>query len=644
MAENPPAPQSEAKTPEVAKDQPRAKRHRQVQKVLRVLGLPAGGIGLAPTIMLLKDGQWLLGAVTGFASVGVIVLAVTYTFLVELLNRVLDKIEQRLKTTTDPLATWIVAQLEAAAISFWWRITPQFQGAYYQSLIYAYRTYRTQGLKTPGDFSPDLDKVFVPLRINAKSLEQISPALIQRQEAVGNLEIWDFLAESKRQPAYKRMVIIGAPGSGKTTLLRHITLTYAHNAHRQRSRKIPSLVPILLPLHKIRAQITTQMTADSPTALSALIVEQVKTLPKGQTLTLSPQWFESKLENGQCLVMLDGLDEVADETQRSQVSRWIDQQMRRFPEAFWILTSRPYGYRNAQLTEARTTLGVQPFSLAQMEQFLRRWYLQNEILRQVRKRDPGVEAAAHEKANDLIGRIKNYPPLAAMALNPLLLTMIATVHDNRGALPGSRVDLYDEICDVLLVRRQEAKGLTEPFPLKPEQKKSVLQVLALDLMAGEKREFSLDQGKAIIARALRTVAGDTVAPEVFIRHIETVSGLLLEWEVGLYQFAHLSFQEYLASAQIKETGELSRLVDNIEHTWWHETIRLYAAKNDVTQLVEAALRHPSIATLTIAYDCLEEGKSLDPKTRQAARGDELESGGSGRRWRSWRLRSSWLYG
>jgi predicted NACHT family NTPase len=57
-----------------------------------------------------------------------------------------------------------------------------------------------------------------------------------------------------------------------------------------------------------------------------------------------------------------------------------------------------------------------------------------------------------------------------MALNPLLLTMIATVHCYRGALPGRRVELYDEICDVLLGKRSEYKGIIEP--LTAHQKKN----------------------------------------------------------------------------------------------------------------------------------------------------------------------------
>ncbi len=47
-------------------------------------------------------------------------------------------------------------------------------------------------------------------------------------------------------------------------------------------------------------------------------------------------------------------------------------------------------------------------------------------------------------------RLDGAPGLYDLTVNPLLLTMIATVHRYRGALPGSRVDLNGEICQVML--------------------------------------------------------------------------------------------------------------------------------------------------------------------------------------------------
>ena len=624
--------------PEPQRQKRQIARRRRVQTILKRLGLPSGGIGVVATIGLLQAGQPLAAVLTGLATVGVVALAIAAKFFSDLGTRVLDRIEARLERWVDPLADWLVGQLEQSVVGLWWRFTPQFRGAYYRSLRYLCRTYVTQGLKTPGTFSPDLEKVFVPLRIAPKSVEQSSAAIVPQPVSTETLSIWTLLARSRREPAYQRLVVIGAPGSGKSTLLRHLTLTYARNAQRQQNRRVPTLIPVLLLLHQVRDRITSNPAAPNsnpaapnstdpnpanpnPVALPDLIAEQVARQPSDRPLKPSPHWFADRLQRGKCLVMLDGLDEVADETQRQQVSRWVDTQMQTYPRTTWILTSRPFGYQQARLQQARTSLEVQPFNLRQVEQFLRRWYLQNESLRQARQVDAGVRAEADRKATDLIGRIQNYPALAAMALNPLLLTMIATVHDNRGALPGNRVSLYDEICDVLLVRRQEAKDLSQSLPfkanqIKANQKQSVLQVLALALMERETNTFDLETGSTLIQAALHAVSGEAMTPAAFLNHVETVSGLLLEREAGQYQFAHLSLQEYLAAAQIKETHQEARLIAQIENPWWHETIRLYAIQSDASDLIEAALVRRSVSALMVAYDCLEEGKSVRPQVRR----------------------------
>ena len=350
--------------------------------------------------------------------------------------------------------------------------------------------------------------------------------------------------------------------------------------------------------------------------MAQIITEQLKspTLP----LKLNPQlqWFEEQLKEGKCLIMFDGLDEIAKESDRQQVSQWIDKQMQVYPETTFIITSRRHGYQAEWLQQIRTFLEVQSFNLKQVERFFQNWYLQNEILRQVRKEDAGLRAEAQRKANDLMQRIKKSAPLAAMALNPLLLTMIATVHDNRGALPGNRVELYAEICEVLLTRRIEAKGMTDSIKLNLTQKKAVLQVLALELMKRGIREFSLAQGQEIIKSSLAAVAKTEVKPEDFFENIEKISGLLTKKDDSFYIFAHLSFQEYLASVQIQELNQEDLLIQNINHNWWTETIRLYAAKNDISNLILAAINNPNITSISLAMDCLEEGKSCSPEVRQ----------------------------
>jgi predicted NACHT family NTPase len=97
-------------------------------------------------------------------------------------------------------------------------------------------------------------------------------------------------------------------------------------------------------------------------------------------------------------------------------------------------------------------LEVLPFNTSQVRRFVESWYLANEIRSSGNVYDAGVRHRANQDAKDLLQRLRHHPSIGAMTVNPLLLTMIAMVHRYHGALPGTRVELYAEICEVLLGR------------------------------------------------------------------------------------------------------------------------------------------------------------------------------------------------
>ena len=587
-------------------------RQKRIQKIIPYLGLSGIPIGGSAVWFFLSNGQTKEAIISAVVTVGLSLLVIAGKFIKDVWNKVLNKIEIRLEQITDPFAAWIVDQLENFVTKLWWGITDDFRKKYYQSLIYNCRNYRTQGLKTKGAFKFELEKVFVPLRVSPETASKISSELIQNRDSSGGLQIWEFLAASRNQNLYRSIAIIGAPGSGKTTLLEYLTLVYAQNNQRKYYRQAPKLIPILLYLRDVAETIYSSQPS------LAKLIEQQESIDK-----LKPRhnWFEDQLNYKRCLVMLDGLDEVANINQRQAVCSWLDKQIRDYPQAIFLLTSRPFGYENASVEEIGTVLEVKPFSLKQMQQFIHAWYLQNEIAAHLGKEDPGVIADAKSQANSLIGKITDNSSLAAMALNPLLLTMIATIHAYRGALPGRRVELYAEICDVLLGRRDDAKGIS--YSLTAEQNKEVLQVLALNLMERGVREFDPETEKqqensliAIINQELAKVTSDVLESQDFLEIIRKKSGLIIEKEQGVYQFAHKSFQEYLAAVQIKATNQEEILTEHISDPWWDETIRLYAAQSDASNLVSAALEDSSVMALKLALDCTEESLKIEPVVRQ----------------------------
>ncbi|MEA5508343.1 NACHT domain-containing protein [Crocosphaera sp. UHCC 0190] len=414
MSENNPNPQP---TQPSSRQEARKKRVQEVLKFLKILGFPVSGGGVAGTIILLKNGQYELAAITIFVSILALVIAIGGKFISRVINRILDSIETELENLEEPLANWIVKLLKTFSIKLWWQLNPSFQRKYYDSLIDSFRELKIEGFRI-GLPALDLENVFVSLRVKTGTPDNIHGVIIPSQIDEGDRQIWDFLSNIKQFLAYRRLAVIAVSGSGKTTLLKHLTLTYAKEKHQE--YQAPKFIPILLYLRNIRHQIATE----NPPKLPQLIREHIQNLPADPPLILPPNWLEDQLKLGKCLVMLDGLDEVADSIEREKVSQWVNQQMTVYRTTVFILTSRPHGYLSNPVERVGTVLEVLPFNSQQVRDFIISLYRQNEIMRTGRK-SPAVLSDAEKLANDLITRIEDNPAIAAMAKNPLLLTMIA---------------------------------------------------------------------------------------------------------------------------------------------------------------------------------------------------------------------------
>jgi predicted NACHT family NTPase len=209
------------------------------------------------------------------------------------------------------------------------------------------------------------------------------------------------------------------------------------------------------------------------------------------------------------------------------------------------------------------------------------------------------------------------PALSDLAVNPLLLTMIATVHRYRSSLPGRRVELYAEICEVSLGKRQQSKGIE--LDLTPAQKQRVLEPLAWEMMAARKREISAEDACAAIKRTLSRVK-QGLQLKAFLTSVENDSSLLLEKEAGgVYAFAHLTFQEFLAACHAQnDQSRIDLLTTNVGDGWWGECIRLFAATGDATPILRACIvRRPlDPEALALALHCVEEAERKEPQIEE----------------------------
>ena len=106
--------------------------------------------------------------------------------------------------------------------------------------------------------------------------------------------------------SFQRLVVLGAPGMGKTTMFRFIAYTVARlglglaRTDEFHLENKSNLVPLYLPL--------TELGGYSGDLVGCLKNYLLKRFPGCKTIITA---LDSLLKKGECLVLLDSLDEVA---------------------------------------------------------------------------------------------------------------------------------------------------------------------------------------------------------------------------------------------------------------------------------------------------------------------------------------------
>lgn len=288
------------------------------------------------------------------------------------------------------------------------------------------------------------------------------------------------------------------------------------------------------------------IAANPQTSLASLYKKAASAEPDG--------WLQGKLDAGQCLILLDGLDEVAQRDDRAAVAAWVEDQHRRYPKDQFVITSRPGGYQSAPVTGARP-VQVCGFTSGQVKDFIGRWYAAADASLKLLDGSQATAEESHaagkapgDMADELWQLIQQTPTIYDLTVNPLLLTMIAYVYRETGVVPRRRTHLYSEICRVMLGARAEAKRLAQKLPAK--EKTTILAALAYAMMTEERNGLGKDQALGIIA-ALLADMNYPMTPGEFLEEAGH-DGLFIEQEAGYYAFAHKTLQEYLAAIHIRD--------------------------------------------------------------------------------------------
>lgn len=118
------------------------------------------------------------------------------------------------------------------------------------------------------------------------------------------------------------LAVIGAPGAGKTTLLHFLALAFARRQARERLELDEERLPLFVALRDFSRFLGAAVQDDTsfrpdPDWLPRFLIRRTQEL--AQHLHLPDDFFRERLAQGKCIVLLDGLDEVAD-LQRRQLA------------------------------------------------------------------------------------------------------------------------------------------------------------------------------------------------------------------------------------------------------------------------------------------------------------------------------------
>ncbi|MCP4428326.1 MAG: SUMF1/EgtB/PvdO family nonheme iron enzyme [Chloroflexi bacterium] len=393
-------------------------------------------------------------------------------------------------------------------------------------------------------------------------------------------------------PQKTQLAIIGGPGSGKTTYLKLIASIIARALNMGDAQPVQEWLgldgDLPLPIYVSLSDYNVRRRENRRTLIEYINYDYLaeKEIASG----LPDDFFTRLLFTGQaCCLLLDGLDEIADERERKAVSEAIEKISSNAGISHLIVTSRTRAYvGNARLPFQTAT--VQPMQPEQVAALAARWcravYQAHEAATETSKLQAEIEQLENHR------RQRGQKPLIE---TPLLVTLVAIVHFDRHRLPQQRALLYKECIRLFLAEENKpGQSFTEltDFGGDADEKRNMSATLAYKMMTdgadgqrGAGRKATRTQvEKWLLPGYLQDYEGKEAKKRLaaFLAAMVNRNSLLNE-RGGEYEFVHLTFQEYLCAYYLvvvkkpggdEHTARFLLADGRVNLSWWRETILL----------------------------------------------------------------------
>lgn len=421
-----------------------------------------------------------------------------------------------------------------------------------------------------------LRQLYMPLRIEVEATKggEGSDAAVARFEEQRDVrrhrEAGHLVADNPERPEPKdsrspvgerlgvsrRLVVLGDPGGGKTTMLRWMATAYlllhkddAAFTQVPDTQTLPRRpwIPVLIRCRDLGE-------ADLCRCFTDFLTQHLK---KSELLPEEADVMRAvildRIATGKALLLVDGLDEIANPQVRTLFCQELERTAARFPEVPIVVTSRIVGYRDMPY---RMGSGFEHGVIAELSRedkdlFARRWVELTE------QHQLAPEKA--KRAQELLDALHSSDRIERLTGNPMLLTTLALVKRKVGKLPNRRNKLYAEAVSVLLNWNPSLYKTIEEDEAIPQ-----LEYLAYEMCRRGVQRLTDDEVLDLLEKLrieypnIRPIRRRE--PQAFLALLEARSSILIKsgsiWqknegkENSVWEFRHLTFQEYLAARAI----------------------------------------------------------------------------------------------
>ena len=462
------------------------------------------------------------------------------------------------------------------------------------------------------------------------------------------------LLDSDFQQAEPLVLLEGAPGQGKSTIAQYICQVHrmrildrqyggnANQAHIDSSLRLPFKVELRdfaswLSGGNIFDSVSGVNPSDaSPKSLEGFLAAAIRYASGGSDFTVSD--LQATLNSSPTLIVLDGLDEVAEIRQRERVVEEITSAVPRLSAIAAslqvVVTSRPTPFMNSSVLPKRTfsTYSLESLSRPLIIEYADRWL-----------RSRPIDEAEANDVRQILNTKLDEPHLRDLARNPMQLAILLSLIHRRGvSLPDKRTTLYDSYVDIFFDRE------SEKAPVVRENRDLLIRIhryLAWVLQSGaevasESTSLVRPSGaslsgtiteedlRALVREFLKKDGSDpALVEQLFSGMVERVVAIVSRVQ-GTYEFDVQTLREYFAARHLYQTAPYSPTGNEhrgtISDRWrslsrnfyWLNVARFYAgcySEGELASLVDdlralskdeafRSTSHPQLLTATLLGD------------------------------------------